>query len=146
VFISIVLILFMPQMIVWKQLYGDWVTVPMGKNSMRWFSPALLPVLFSARNGLFSWTPLVAVSLLGLAALYRQEQRLAVGLIITLLAQWWVNASVVDWWGGSAFGSRRFVDSSVIFVLGLAGLLHRMQQSGVRQTIVLIALSIAVGW
>src|SRR5262249_48214810 len=55
-FISIVVLLFMLQMLAWKQLYGRWLTVPMGTDSMHWFAPALFEVLFSARNGLFAWT------------------------------------------------------------------------------------------
>ncbi len=146
IFISIVVLLFMPQALVWKQLYGRWLTVPMGTTSMRWFAPALLEVLFSARNGLFAWTPLVAISVVGLAFLYRQDQPLAIALLIALLAQWWVNASVADWWGGSAFGGRRFIDSSVIFVVGLAGVLHQMAQWRGGRTIGLLALSLTIAW
>jgi hypothetical protein len=146
VFISIVMLLFTLQMLAWRQLYGHWLTVPMGSDAMRWFAPALLEVLFSARNGLLAWTPLVAVSVVGLVALYRHEPHLAVGLTIALLAQWWVNASVADWWGGSAFGSRRFIDSSVVFALGLAGVLHWMQRRRAGQALELLVLTIAIGW
>src|SRR5262249_21757629 len=146
IFASIVVLLFMPQMLTWKQLYGQWLTIPMGTDSMGWFAPALFDVLFSARNGLIAWTPLVGLSVVGLVIVYRQEQQLALGLIIALLAQWWVNASVADWWGGSAFGSRRFIDSSVIFVLGLAGVLQRIEQRRHGQTIGLLLLSMAIGW
>ena len=40
--------------------------MPQGEGFMKWSDPALLLMLFSDNHGLFTWTPIVAVALVGL--------------------------------------------------------------------------------
>lgn len=118
-------IAFLPQMIVWAVLYGQPLALPQGPGFMRWTEPALVKVLFSDNHGLFSWTPIVFIAVLGLPLIARRDAALAIGLGIFLLLSWYVNAAVVDWWAGEAFGARRFVSCTPVFVLGLAAILER---------------------
>ncbi|MDX1662361.1 MAG: hypothetical protein R3272_01130 [Candidatus Promineifilaceae bacterium] len=120
----ILFVLQLPQLAVWRALYGAWLTVPMGGAFIRLEEPALLQILLSPRNGLFSWTPLVALGLLGMLALFRLDTPLALGLSLVVLAQWYLNATIADWWGGSAFGARRFIGSSLVFIVGLATIIR----------------------
>jgi hypothetical protein len=92
---------------------------------MKWGSPALWQVLVSDNHGLFSWTPILLLSVAGLWLLVRADRRVGVPAAAFLMASWYVNASVVDWWGGEAFGGRRFVACFPIFVLGAAALFER---------------------
>jgi hypothetical protein len=114
---------FIPQMIVWMVLYGQPLALPQGAGFMRWTEPALWSVLFSDWHGLFTWTPVVAVALIGLMPLARKHGTLAAGAILFLALSWYVNAAVADWWAGEAFGSRRFVSCFPVFALALAALI-----------------------
>jgi hypothetical protein len=116
---------FAPQSIVWQRLYGHPFTIPQGSSFMKWGSPALWQVLVSDNHGLFSWTPILLLSVAGLWLLVRADRRVGVPAAAFLMASWYVNASVVDWWGGEAFGGRRFVACFPIFVLGAAALFER---------------------
>jgi len=89
-------------------------------------SPALLPVLFSADHGLFSWTPLIMLSIIGLFFLVPRHRLLAVALIITLLAYFYLIASFPFWDGESSFGNRFFISLTALFVIGLAALLDSL--------------------
>lgn len=119
------LVAFSPQMLVWQALYGTPLSIPQGEDFMRWGSPALRAVLFSYWHGLFLWTPVVAIAVVGLAYLWRRD-RMVFGAAMTFFAlSWYVNAAAADWWAGEAFGSRRFVSCFAVFTLGLAALIER---------------------
>ena len=114
---------FIPQMIVWMVLYGQPLALPQGAGFMRWTEPALWSVLFSDWHGLFTWTPITAIALIGLVPLARRHGTRAAGAILFLALSWYVNAAVADWWAGEAFGSRRFVSCFPVFALALAALI-----------------------
>lgn len=121
------LVVFSPQMMVWKILYGQALLVPQGGQFMRWHDAALIAVLFSDWHGLFTWTPVVALAIAGLVPLWRRDAHVATGVIVLLLVAWFTNAAVADWWAGEAFGSRRFVSATPLFVISMAALLARWQ-------------------
>jgi hypothetical protein len=116
---------FAPQSIVWQLLYGHPLTIPQGPSFMKWGSPALWQVLISDNHGLFSWTPVLLLAVAGVVLLVRRDARLGVPAAAFLAASWYVNASVADWWGGEAFGGRRFVACFPVFVLGTAMVFER---------------------
>lgn len=120
---------FTPQMLVWQTLYGQPFAIPQGQGFMRWVTPALGAVLFSDWHGLFTWTPIVAVAVAGLAFLRRHERVVFTTAVAFLVLSWYVNAAAADWWAGEAFGSRRFISCFPVFALGLSALLHRWSPS-----------------
>jgi hypothetical protein len=120
-------IAFVPQMMVWNTLYGSPFLVPQGEDFMKWTAPALVSVLFS-EHGLISWTPIVAVSLVGLVMLWKREPMVAAALGAAMLVSWYTNAAVADWWGGEAFGARRFVSCFPILVIGLSAAIQPLAE------------------
>jgi hypothetical protein len=113
------LVVFGPQMIVWKLLYGSALTIPQGSSFLAG-APAIGGVLFSPRHGLFSWSPLLYLGVGGLLLLAAREAWRALAAFVLFVALTRVNAGVADWWGGSAFGARRFDAVLPLFGLGLA--------------------------
>jgi hypothetical protein len=111
---------FSPQMAVWAVLYGQPLAVPQGSAFMQWTSPHLLDVLVSDYHGLFTWAPVLVPAMLGLIALLRRDRALAAPIALVLLASWYTNAAVADWWAGEAFGARRFLSLFPLFTIGLA--------------------------
>jgi len=116
-------IVFAPQLIAWKSVYGSWYVVPQGDGFMRWDDPAWSETLFSSRNGLFPWSPLYAPMALGVIVLARASVRLPLTLLLGLLAQAEINGAAWDWWAGGSYGGRRFDSTYVVFAIGGAALL-----------------------
>jgi hypothetical protein len=88
-----------------------------------WTSPALLKVLFSSDHGMFTWTPVLILAVLGLPFLIKRDALLGAGSFFTFLVYYYFIASYPDWDGLSSFGNRFFVSLTPIFILGLAALL-----------------------
>lgn len=119
---------FLPQNLVWLVLYGRAFAMPQGGEFMQWTDPHLVDVLFSQWHGLITWTPVVAVAAAGIPLLWRHSVPLALAAAVLLIVSWYVNAAVLEWWAGEAFGSRRFVSCFPIFALGVAAVGARMEK------------------
>jgi hypothetical protein len=130
-------------------LYGAPLAMPQGPDFMQWTRPALGAILFSDNHGLISWTPVVALALVGLIPLARRLPLVGAAAIAFVVASWYVNAAVADWWAGEAFGARRFVSCFPVFVLGLAALFDRWRDraglvAGVTATFAVMTLLLLI--
>jgi hypothetical protein len=117
------LLAFSPQFIAWKIIYGEFLLIPQGESFMRWTHPEILRFLFSSWHGLYSWAPILIFSTIGLFLLYKRDRRMAIGFLLILLIQVYVNSCVSDWHAGTSFGARRMTGLTPIFVIGLASFL-----------------------
>ena len=114
--------MFAPQLVAWRAIYGEFLVMPQGGGFMRWSAPAVVSVLFSLRQGLFTWTPAVLVCIAGLGFLVRRDRLLGCVALAIVALTIYVNACAGDWWAGAAFGARRFVGNTILFSMGLAAL------------------------
>ena len=111
---------FVPQMLVWKAIYGHLLAVsPIGPQ-IRWWDPHVADVLWSARNGLFATSPVLYVGALGLLLCWRRDRLFTGAALATFGAMVYFNASIQDWWGSAAFGGRRFDGTLPLLVVGTA--------------------------
>jgi len=124
------LVVFLPQLVFWKAVFGSWVYLPTREHGFGpgWIPPFMVDVLVSSNRGLLSWTPVVTFSLVGLLLFARRHGRVALVLAAGVLGQVWVNGAVEIWWGGVGFGARRFSNSILVFAVGLASLLSAFQR------------------
>lgn len=116
-------ILFLPLMLFWRTVYGYWIVntyAATQQNFIQPLQPHLLEVLFSSNRGLFIWSPVLLVSVLGTLPLWRRDKGLTILLVVNFLLQYYLIASLVFWSGSNAFGARYFVPSACYFGLGLA--------------------------
>lgn len=146
--VAAALLAFLPQMLAWRRLYGSLVTMPQGGGFVDWSSPHLLDTLFSADHGLFTWTPLTLLGLLGLLALLRRDAALATGALLAFAATAWVNGGVDDWAAGEAFGARRYDVALPLLGLGLGQAARLGEAWGRRRPLAAPALVVllAVAW
>ncbi len=121
---------FVPQLLFWKVVYGSWVYLPVREHAFQpmWLPPYMTDVLFSSNRGLLSWTPVITAALIGLVLFARHHGRVALVLAGSFLGQVWINGAVEIWWGGVGFGARRFANCTLVFAVGLAGLLTAVQR------------------
>jgi hypothetical protein len=120
IFLVALVIGFFPQMLAWKSIYGAWIArSPVGPQ-VRWLDPHLVDILWSARNGLFSTTPLLYLGALGLIVLTVSRPALGAPLLAAVAVMVYFNACIQDWWGSAGFGGRRFDGTIPLFALGLA--------------------------
>jgi len=148
VMITAFIVAIVPQLVVWHGVYGSWLLIPQGEGFFRWSSPHFAEVLLSARHGLLSWTPLVTLALLGLIVggqkMAKKNRVLASLALALIVGQIYVNGSLIEWWGGDAFGARRFTDIACLFALGLALLLAHVKSKMPRRAL-LVLIVILVG-
>jgi hypothetical protein len=83
--------------------------------------------LFSWFHGLVPWTPFLAVAIAGFFFLLRDDRGLGLAAIYVFVSQWLINAAFErSFWGGLAFGQRRFDSCTIFFILGAAALFARV--------------------
>ena len=112
----------LPQLVIWKLLYGHWFTIPQGAGFMDWSSPHFVDVLFSAQRGFFDWTPVMLVGTVGLLLLATTMPTFVGASVAVLVVTAWINGSTRDWEGSDAFGGRRFDLAVPLVAWGLAAL------------------------
>lgn len=115
------LIAFIPQLIAWQTLYGTFLKSPYldPYHYFDFFHPHLVEVLLSPNNGLFLWTPLIALCLLGLVM---QKKYMFFTLF---LLQLFLIGSWSFWWQGASFSGRMFISFLPLFGYGLAGIYRK---------------------
>jgi Dolichyl-phosphate-mannose-protein mannosyltransferase len=119
-FLACAAIAFTPQMIAWKAIYGSYVArSPVGPE-IRWAHPHLSDILFSARNGLLSTSPILYLSAIGLILLAIERPDVGAPALAAAAIMVYFNACIQDWWGSAGFGGRRFDGIIPLFCLGLA--------------------------
>jgi hypothetical protein len=138
----------LPQLIVLKMLMGSPFAFLQATDAGRQLS--LLPVnvlnvLFNF-HGLFSWTPLLLVGVIGLYFLYKKDKQLAIYFSITFLLVLWILSSWQGWFGAAAFGQRKFVSSLFIFAFGLAALLQWLRDKRIRMWVLSVVVFLFMAW
>jgi hypothetical protein len=109
----------LPQLVIKSILHGSaWRTGTL--NRYFWDAPRLLDVAFATEHGLFLWTPVLVISLIGLLALCRRDPVAGLGLLSAFACTYYVVASYEAWHGISSFGNRFFVALTPAFVVGAA--------------------------
>ncbi len=108
-------------------------------------SPHFFDTLFHPAHGAFLWSPILAVSLIGMIWLFRRDAPLALLLLIGFLAQVYINGAFgTTWHLSGSFGFRRLIECTPIFALGLAMALAWLQpRLGWRPLLVVAALFVA---
>lgn len=126
-------IVFIPQMLIWKSMYGGYFSsgyADGGSQLFYWWQPKLWQTLFSSARGLFVWHPIFLVALGGLwfvPRLGKAARQMTIAGIMTFLMQWYLISSWNNWWQGYAFGGRMFLVCTPFFVLGLAALVQQIR-------------------
>jgi hypothetical protein len=124
--LAVALVVFIPQLAYWRIIYGDWFTLPQGARYTRLGSPMILELLYAPRNGWLSTHPIAYLSVIGLFCVPKRARLITFALVLALVLQVYLNATIVDWWAMASWGQRRMCSVTIILVVGLAGLVWRL--------------------
>ena len=141
------LAVFAPQLAAYRAINGAYAPSRLVARKMSWSSPHFLEVLFDPGHGLFPWSPLLLLAVLGLGlALGRRRPPRALPLLaLALLLQVWINGAVESWSQAGAFGSRRFVGATALFAFGLGALYQAWLARGSRVPVAAV-VALAAWW
>lgn len=141
--LGIVFMVILPQMLYWKYAFGSYISDSYGDQGfIYWDAPQTGKFLFSANNGLFPYNPLYFLLLFAmLYMVYRKEQNgyyllaFFAGMIY-LFSSWFVFSF------GCGFGSRNFVEYTVVFALPLGYLYRETAERARRFRVAVISLAV----
>ncbi len=134
-----------PQLAYWHSATGHFLVdaYPPGNGQLHLLHPHLVGVLFSVRKGLFFWSPLLVLAVLGLAPLRSRVPQLFLASIAYLAVDIWVVSCWSIWWYGGSFGMRALIEAFPVFALGLAALVDACRGSAQRLALQL-ALAVTI--
>ena len=119
------LIVFLPTLVTRKIIYGSALkTGYYALETWHWTSPVLWKVLFASDHGLFSWTPILLLAVVGLFILWKRNPEIGKYFLVPTIAFYYLIASYESWDGISSYGNRFFVSLTPIFIIGLAAFLE----------------------
>jgi hypothetical protein len=151
-----------PLLLAYHALNGKFFATETAARKMNWASPHAWSVMFDGEHGLFAWTPLALVAVIGLLLLWilgpgaraRQHSRatddgdlrwLAGLVVVMVLAQAYTSGCVESWTVAGSFGQRRFVAITPLLVLGVSALLVRMR-GGWSQRVLAAVIGLCLWW
>lgn len=144
---SLALAVFSPQLSLWKVNSGAWLSAPYREVGDRydWLHPNLGVLFSTAQHGLFTWTPLLLLATVGLAALWRRDRMFALASTLVVAGTFYTYASWSIWWSGVGFSNRFFIELTPLFVAGLAAVIDLARRRISRECIWGV-LAFAIAW
>lgn len=119
----------LPQLLYWNAATGHWFVYSYGSNEpFYWLAPQIGNFLFSVRKGMFFWSPLLLLAIVGIFAAYKKRQQLYVGLVVFLVVIIYVSSAWWCWYYGGSFGQRVVVDFLCVFAVFLAYVFDHIEQ------------------
>ncbi len=113
----------LPQLLAWYALYGTLANPYLaGGERFDVLHPHILGVLFSPENGLFVWTPVVAIGVIGLFLRWRVYWP----YLAVFFSELYIVACWGTWWQGASVSGRMFVSSLPIIAIGLSVVVGRI--------------------
>jgi len=121
----IAVLVWMPQMIYWREMTGQWLYFSYGSEEGFFFGhPAIIKGLISFRKGLFIYTPLLIFAFAGIFTLWRNKSPHALAITVFVPVNIYIIFSWWCWWYGGGFGQRAFIDSYALMAIPAAALLQ----------------------
>lgn len=121
---------FIPQFIYWYYLSGKLLYYSYGSEGFsNWNHPQFLKIWFSTNNGLFTYSPVILLSLVGIFSMIWQRKINGKLIAFIFFIASYLFASWHDWAFGCSLGSRPFVEYYPILAIPLAFILSAFKQN-----------------
>ena len=126
IIVAVGFLILMPQLIYWHAITGQWLMYSYQGESFNFLEPRLLEVLFSTQKGLFFWSPILLLTVVGLCPMRHCLSSYWVASLVILSVFTYLVSSWGSWQYGWSYGHRAFTDSMGIFALGMASLFSQL--------------------
>lgn len=121
--VSTAFLVWLPQLVYYRYSAGYWTADMYLGLHFNWLRPAILQSLFSFDpHGLLPYAPVLLLAIPGFVLMVRRRDPWAFPILLAWLLNFYVVTSWQDWFYGSGFGLRPFVDSTGLLALPLATL------------------------
>ena len=118
-----------PQLLYWHSQTGHWIVYSYGDDEpFYWLAPEVGNFLFSVRKGLFFWSPVLLLAVVGIFLAYRKRRQLYTGLVIFLVLIVYISSAWWCWYYAGSFGQRVAVDFMCLFAIFIAVVFERMEE------------------
>jgi hypothetical protein len=138
----------LPQMLVWKYLYGTYYAgAPHGRFFMQYGHAHPWLLLFAPHGGFFYLCPGAWFGVYGvwLALRARDRRVLVAGLLVACAAAVWLSSAAIDWSGSGTYGARRLTSMLPLVALPTAlGVARVSKWLRARPARAVVALGVAV--
>jgi len=117
------IVICIPQLMYWHEMTGHWIYYSYNREGFwYWNKPKIAAVLFDVQNGLFLYSPLVLLMLIGVLYGIKLKKFHGPVLLLIFLIATYCFASWWTWWFGGAFGHRCYVEYYALLAIPLAGI------------------------
>lgn len=128
------------QLIYWKTMSGDWLVYTYEDQGFSWLQPKIWKGFFSSRAGWLLYSPMMALALVGLFFLRKQQRKLFGLCLLMAVLIIYITFSWDIWWYGGSLGQRALVQSYAIFSIPMAAFFTVVGRKRYRQWIFLPVL------
>lgn len=119
------LFVWIPQLIYWKVITGDFFFYSYGDEGFFFLNPKIWKSLFSYRSGWLVYSPVMIFALIGIPYLLRNKTKeLYLPVLVFTIINMWIIFSWWCWWWGGSFGLRPLTDSYAFLAIPLAAFIH----------------------
>lgn len=125
IFVSI--LMFVPQMLYWRYVTGDFVFNSYVGEHFYFNNPHIFKALFGFRKGWFIYTPVMLISLAGFFLLREKLKEFALALPLFFMLYIYVAFSWWCWWYGGSFSQRVLIDIYPFLAIPFAAVLTFVQ-------------------
>ncbi len=140
------LLVWLPQLIYWKSVSGQWVYYSYNEEGFFFSNPQFISGLFSYRKGWLLYTPVMMLAIAGIPLLWKYRRGFFWPVLVFFIVNLYVVFSWWTWWYGGSFGQRPLIESYALLSVPLAAFLlfvnHRKRAVFTRFTVALVFLFI----
>jgi len=120
IIIILTFIVFVPQMLYWYKVSGQFVLYSYSNEKFFFSNPHLIYGLFGYRKGWLIYTPIMSFSIIGFIFLYLKMRKLFWSVFLFTLLNIYIIFSWWCWWYGGSFGARAMIESYALLAFPLA--------------------------
>jgi 4-amino-4-deoxy-L-arabinose transferase-like glycosyltransferase len=117
---------FLPQILLWKYFFNTFWFSPYLNTGFNLLKPQVFHVLFNTQNGLFTLTPIIAVSFIGLFLIKKRLNTICFYSLIYFLIQLYLISSWKAYFQGGSYSIRMLITTYPLLSFGLAGFISRI--------------------
>lgn len=119
-----------PQLLVWKIIYGGFFNVPYLSHAQPFsiFSPHILGVLANYKTGIIPYSPVIIPSVFGLFLLRKKSKISSWIFLIFFALEYYIIASWGAWDQASSYGIRMLISAMPVLILGCGTIVDKLMR------------------